>query len=464
MKRNKMNVLMALSIAALIGCNTHNKTNTDDGETADTLYVSNNTDSLINPNYAQGVVEPLPLVYIPVKPVIKDSIYEHLVYPDQSGKGLQSFRKQLARMMNGEAVSVNMLHIGGSHIQAGLFSHRVRKHFSDINPALTRSRGILFPFKAIHTNAPENYQIEYTGRWKPSRNISRNPTVELGLTGGAAITSDANASLTLRITEDSKWAFNQITVLGEASDSTTYPLVITEQDTIYPTQRDSLGYHFNLKESNNKCRIIFHGLTRRNVPQGGTYNPQQDTHYFVVRGLFPEKGNAVGLCYQGSGINGAATVSWLRCGNYFERELSLIQPHLAIVTIGINDANVRIFDAEKFKNNYRQVIERIRQVNPNCDFIFITNNDCWLSTDKQRNTPNKNTELANGVMYELAKEYGCAVFDVFNLMGGFRSSEQWVKDGYMRRDHIHFTPKGYHLLGDMLYNAIIEDYNTYGIK
>jgi lysophospholipase L1-like esterase len=76
-------------------------------------------------------------------------------------------------------------------------------------------------------------------------------------------------------------------------------------------------------------------------------------------------------------------------------------------------------------------------------------------------TYNVNGPTVQKAMFELAEEYGAAVWDVYDIMGGKNSVIKWRDAGLIKSDRLHFTPEGYVLLGDLLYNAIVEDYNTH---
>jgi lysophospholipase L1-like esterase len=43
-------------------------------------------------------------------------------------------------------------------------------------------------------------------------------------------------------------------------------------------------------------------------------------------------------------------------------------------------------------------------------------------------------------------------------MGGLNSMKQWESAGLANRDKIHFTESGYILIGDLLYNALLDRY------
>ena len=138
-------------------------------------------------------------------------------------------------------------------------------------------------------------------------------------------------------------------------------------------------------------------------------------------------------------------------------------PDLVIFGIGINDANVPTsrFSAEAFKANYRELINNILAVNPNTAFLFITNNDCRLRVGRRRHVYNGNGSVVEQAMTELAQEFNGAVFNQFQVMGGLGSSSEWVSAGLMNRDHVHFLSPGYRLMGDLIYNAFVQDYNDY---
>ena len=152
--------------------------------------------------------------------------------------------------------------------------------------------------------------------------------------------------------------------------------------------------------------------------------------------------------------------SYLRCDD-FERDLALIQPDLVILGIGINDAIDKDFNANTFKQNYRELISIILDVNPDCALLFVTNNDSYKSRKKRRRRiyeVNPNGKVVEKAFMDLAKEYNAAVWDQFDIMGGMCSMKKWQNEGLAQRDKVHFTKDGYILMGDLLFNALIERY------
>ena len=408
----------------------------------------------------------------PQWPDVVVSRHTHLVLPGQK-EGLRPFYDRLHALRQNpiKGPEVNIFHIGGSHVQAGELSNTIRMHFEP-----SGDRGLLFPFRAIKTNGPQSYRFDYTGIWKGSRCVSQEPDVELGLSGAAAITSDRDATITLHLRDEGKWDFSQLLVLGQSSDDTVVPYLTTQRgdtiwhDPILSRIADVEGtWTFQMLQPDSVITLHLEGLTR-NVPEKQnrkTYLPLEDRHYFILRGMLPATGHR-GVTYTASGINGASLPSWQRCTRHFDQELSLLPPDLTIFGVGINDAHVpeADFDPEVFKENYRQLIQRIRAVSPNCCFLWITNNDSAMKHGRGRRaryTPNKNGERVEKAMMELAEEYNGAVIDVFALMGGLGSAPKWVQAGLMQRDRVHFTRDGYQLIGNILYAALAEDYARYYI-
>lgn len=395
---------------------------------------------------ARAEADNLPPAWVPVPYLAEDSAVarldqNHLSFP----AGHQYFDSLYTRLLglhSDEEACVRMLHIGGSHVQAGVFSGRMRSNLQTLSPAGQAGLGMAFPYSVMGTNGPKGYSYTATGKWDKSRNIEQAPSENLGLAGAAVTTADLSATLTFSCNQ----AFESVLVYGESLSDTAwvYPVMIADGDTLYSSRGSGdAGFEFLFSHPVNECTLALAG---------------DSCGSFAFRGLIADP-YSPGLLYTASGINGAAVPSWLRCGE-FQTELQPVAPDLVLFAIGINDANVTAFSPEQFKRNYRELMRRIRLSNPQCAFLFITNNDCYLNVGRKRKTYNRNTEKVEQAFLELAEESHGAVWNLYRIMGGYGSSGKWVKAGMMRSDHIHFSVRGYELLGDMLYNAMLEDMAT----
>ena len=69
---------------------------------------------------------------------------------------------------------------------------------------------------------------------------------------------------------------------------------------------------------------------------------------------------------------------------------------------------------------------------------------------------NKNIERQRVVIKELAIQYQCPVWDLYGLMGELGSSKTWQDADLMKPDKVHFTAVGYHLKGDLYFDAFMK--------
>lgn len=393
----------------------------------------------------------LPLKEVAPQPECVHADRSYLHFPG-SRTAQDRFYDLLDSLMAGTGKSVNVWHIGGSHVQAGHFSYRMQENLTSMADGLKGERGFIFPYRIAKTNSDKSFRTSYTGEWVSAMAASKHPHLNprFGIMGIAAQTSDSSATVGfgLNVNQDTLWQFNRVRIMGYSSSPDVFPTLISGTDTLACVV-DSLtqSYVFNLTEMRDSAVIGFHF-----PEEGGS---------FTLTGIEPISGRK-GINYFCSGVNGATLTTWMDKCEDFERDIRLVRPDLAIFAVGINDSACKQSDFKvgKFKDNYRRLIEMIRRQSPDCTFIFITNNDSYRYI-KRGMTYNYNTPAVQKAMYELGEEFGAAVFDVYDIMGAKKDCVlQWRDNGLVKSDKLHFTPEGYVLLGDLLYNAIVEDYNN----
>jgi hypothetical protein len=62
---------------------------------------------------------------------------------------------------------------------------------------------------------------------------------------------------------------------------------------------------------------------------------------------------------------------------------------------------------------------------------------------------------------EVARESGCAFWNLRAAMGGKGSMPSWVRAGLAQPDYVHFTLPGYRLLGETLYELLMSQYDIF---
>ena len=385
-------------------------------------------------------------LFIPIDTSMMSFETNYLFFP-QVNTLTNFFQKWDTLFFEGEG-TVNILHIGGSHVQAGVFSHTLRTNLLNVYPHLTANRGIAFPFSAAKTNNPYNYKTFYEGKWDAYRNVNREIPYPLGLTGMLIVAQDEEAmvGMSMRNNDGICFDFDRIRLLGYSDSQQVKPVMQTAVG-VFDGEYDPItkSYLFNLPSYIDSFYVKF-------IPCDSVWEP------FYLRGFIFEN-QLPGISYHSVGVNGASVPSYLKC-ELFENDLSFIKPDLCIFAIGINDASGDSFDTLIFIQNYKALIESIRRVSPDCEFIFITNNDSY-KRHRRRYYNNTNALLAEQAFMQLAQTYHSGVWNLFRIMGGLESMKVWETNGLAKRDKIHFTNQGYKLLGDLFYNALMKSYLDY---
>lgn len=329
---------------------------------------------------------------------------------------------------------LRILHIGGSHVQGGVWTDRLRQNLLALRYGLDGGRGFVFPYAAAGTNTPVSYRSKAFGSLSSDRCLK--PEGRLGLSGMSVTAEDSSSVLIDLVPANRRFAapsyvFRSVDVLGHGQKE---PVVILGRDSI--RGREGRGHwHFDLPHYSDYLRIGFRG--------NGKY---------TLTGVYLDKGTE-GLSVSEIGVNGASTVSWLNCEDW-ENELRLIKPDLVIFSIGINDIQNTEFSAEAFEQRYNKLVRQVIRVNPECALLFTTLSDSFY----RRRYPNRYGVEASAAVKRLAGKYNAAVWDQFTVMGGLGSVELWAQNALATWDLVHFTQDGYSAFGNLLFNAMMDRY------
>lgn len=349
------------------------------------------------------------------------------------------------RILFGGQGQAHIVHIGGSHIQADLWSDRMRQRLQHFFPGTEATRGLLFPYSMARTNNPPTFLPEYTGTWENCRNVQWTRDCTLGLTGISATTHDSVARVRIgfRGAGYPQYEFDRLRVFHDL-DSSSYRLRVTNAGvTAQERPNVALGYtEFQLSGYQTFIELEIHKTA-------ATQN------HFTFYGISFESDDP-GFVYHAIGVNGAATKSYLRC-QLMEQHLRALQPDLVVFSIGINDANTTEFDSHLYERNYDSLVDRVRRAAPHCAILFTTNTDSYY----QKKYPNRNAEKVRASMLKLAKKHNAVVWDLFEVMGGLGSIKDWVAAGLAQGDKIHLQKVGYELVADLMFNALMQAYDQH---
>lgn len=343
---------------------------------------------------------------------------------------------------------VTILHLGDSHIQAGVESWSLRRHFEQLCHNSHGDYGLMTPLSAApKNNHPFYFVSRLSGNWnyeKITKNVSKKP---IGLSGFLAYTSDSIAEMNFVYTKRAEKNWHQptkITLLHNISD-TCYEITVNNNQNLIDCTTDFTNGCTEFTFSHALVDSISFRFVKQDV--GST---EMHVHGVLVEDSLPN------IKYVNIGTNGAATDSYVR-EHLSLTQLQLVKPDLAILALGVNDAASKNFSEETYIRNYQKIVDAVLQSNPNCAIIFVSNNDFC----NYRGGTNQNQPTITKCLKQLATRNNASLFDLFNIMGGQKSIYTWQKHDLAQRDKIHFTNQGYMLVGDLIFGAILKEYQQY---
>ncbi len=360
---------------------------------------------------------------------------------------LNPFFEKLAKLESEKRGMVHILHIGDSHLQADYFSGEVRKQFQQDPRFGNAGRGFIFPYSVARTNNPEDYRTRYTGVWEGFRSVKRTTWSQWGLAGVTAITYDPRSTITIQPVEfrgSYPSPIKRLKIFYPVFDEKSFvPKLLTDPKNIARSQIHADGYiSYELRKPLWEVTM---GLQR--------FSPSESR--FLMQGLQLENGHS-GIMYSMAGANGAEVSTYLRCED-LDKHVKAIKPDLVIISLGTNDAYFSSFDDKTYKHQYTVLIQKIKAVVPEVVFLLTTPGDNL----RRRRYTNKNNVVASRRIQEIAQEEGVAVWNFYEVMGGFKSVQQWYRYGLSQRDKLHFTFSGYQLQGQLLFEALDRSYRSY---
>lgn len=366
--------------------------------------------------------------------------YNRLFYGKDSSSFMRLFQK-MKDLRSGSALRVGVAHFGGSHVQAGVWSstfvNNLQKEFN------TSGGGyFVFPYKIAKTNGQSFATSFSDGKWKRYRAVGKEYCLPLGMCALSVSTRDSANSFGVKLTDKA------------ISKSFTSIKVYHNFNAAYRFQPDS-AFCQGLAVNENKEQ----GYTQF------TFSAALDSVNFRLLRLdslagefilfgFSLDNQAPGFYLAGLGANGAASDSFIKCFDLSSQFKSL-DADLVILSLGVNDTQSKSFGKEEFIENYDSLIMVLKSVNPDVAIILTTTSDNYI----KRKRSNSKSITAKQAMYELMEKHNLAVWDLFSLMGGYKSMLKWQQAGLANKDRVHFTNKGYILLGDLMFEALMKSYS-----
>ncbi|MDA3890048.1 MAG: hypothetical protein PF517_00130 [Salinivirgaceae bacterium] len=147
----------------------------------------------------------------------------------------------------------------------------------------------------------------------------------------------------------------------------------------------------------------------------------------------------------------------------FKRMGSFLNSGLIILEFGVNVVPHQVKNYNFYERALTRQIKYLQYVFPQTSILIIGLSD--MSRRKGNYYESyPNIEKIRDAQRNAAKNTNCAFWDMYAAMGGVNSMPSWVfaQPPLAGKDFTHFNRRGGHIIAQMLYNALIMEYQKYG--
>lgn len=376
-----------------------------------------------------------------------------IIFNEADWSSLFQSMKMLLDTIQGNQNIVSIVHLGDSHVQAGMFTEAIRIPMQSIWG--NAGRGLIIPLKITKTNEPLDYRISSSTKWQFSRCLGKQFSNDVGV--GGILIEPVNSSIDLTFSTKSRYGedvkFNKLSLLH--SETYSFPQ-LNLTDTL-----SGLNIHSPIA---GETSYTWDNPTNT-INLRGTNNgyPSNATIYGAIL-----ENNKKGLLVHTIGNNSATYECYNRIDNY-GKKLARLNPHLVIISLGTNESVSSVFKGERLEQEIDNLISSIKKECPSALFLLTTPADNKLRRVRRNKKKRRIAYYINNInlpyVVETIKEYGkknnIAVWDWYTISGGKGAYDTWIKEDGMRKDHIHYTPKGYTLQGNLLFHSISNAYEQH---
>ena len=370
---------------------------------------------------------------------------------DPSGRGLGPFYRALGELESGRVRRVRMSIWGDSHIAGSVLTGRLRdrlqKRFGDAGPGfvLLGRPWPTYRQAAARQGAKRRWRAERL--WTHYSRRRRKPRDDLF--GIAGISTHTRRRATAWI-EPRRGKINGF-------------------DLYYLRQPG--GGRVDIRNGDGK-------LLRRILTLGRTKTPgyaRVEVGHGLKRLEFTPGGGEVrlfgvdtwrhhrGIIVDAFGINGARIDAQLQWNPRLMRaHLTRLEPQLVVLAYGSNEVDVTSLNAKTLDAQLDRVLKRMRQTLPHAGCLLIGPPDQARHQAGQPYFLSDRLDTIIATQRAVARRRGCGFWDQRRAMGGPGSVFTWVTASppLARHDHVHLYGRGYRLLADALFDAILMGYHA----
>ncbi len=242
--------------------------------------------------------------------------------------------------------------------------------------------------------------------------------------------------------------FNRLKILYGPCEDTLQLTLTSEKDTIgqyiLPPRKYAGNYAISIHKPFKDFKLTFEG-----------YNPPP------MHGVCMECRHGVAvdnISFRGS----SGTEFWRMDQGAVRTQVKLLNAKFLIVQYGVNVVPGQAKSYDFYERAFYKQLKRLKALAPNMDILVVGVSDmAYKNGEIYESYPN--IEMIRDAQKNAAFKADCAFFDLYEAMGGKNAMVSWVEaeKPLAGKDYTHFTPRGARIVGEMLYNALILQYEDY---
>lgn len=344
-----------------------------------------------------------------------------------------TFYTRLHRLEKSKKGVVTIVQIGDSHTQPDFISSVVREKLQQ--QFGNAGRGLVFPYQLAQSNAPLDITSASDQSWLFNRVAHPEINTYSGISGFEIENNSITGGFSLQLKEKGGMAqtFDSVQLFFE-KDSNTTCAVVTETDTLYPANSQTVSFKnpatgFRLNYSNNSSSFRFLGAVLK------TRQP--------------------GVRYHNIGVNGAKYDHYNQAPAFW-KQLRYLNADMFIVSLGTNEAQAPQFDAVLFEQQLNTFIANIKEVAPEADILITTSADSY-----KKGVANAEQRELNNFIARYCEKNGLPIWDLYRITNGYGAAKRWLQKGYLNKDGIHYLSAGYQIHGQLLRDCLINGYKKF---
>lgn len=417
-----------------------------------------------------------------------------IMHPDSGKNALLSFYQTLIQLRSKKNKVYRILHIGDSQLEGDRITDYLREKMQ--NRFGGKGPGIINPLEPT-AYYRKSVLLKQSKNWHKEAiyvKNSKNKKGAYGIGGASFIYSNYNKIIGYDTTiykVDSLFADSlQIDTMsqhGTVEDTTIVPIYKNQVFQKAWIKAKTLQSSFPKAKNFEQIQLIY-------MAQDSTYFSFSENNrkgFWLTPCLYPKKVQIplfsdkknISIYFQGpnmrlfsmslDGLKGIAVDNFPMRGSsglgfetinrtWLSNQLKMMEVKLLILQFGINV----VPNPQKNYNYYQRMfsaqLKAIKKAHNDLSILVIGPSD--MSRKKMgvyESYPN--IPLIRDAMKRAAFENGCAFWDLYENMGGQNAMLSWVKrkPPLAAKDYTHFNPEGARYIGEMLFNALINDFKNY---